>query len=195
MPAAPPPRVLPVPARLSQRRARRALRSAPAALLAALVGVLLAGGASYATSWISGHTGRAAVAPLPAPVTNLTLRAVAAPTPFPASLLYPGASGDVSATITNPNPFPVTITAVNLASDTTYAAGYTDPSLDTPRLDCSGATPSGVTWAHATSTTGSTHSLASPITVWPPRASSRSPSLTPRRWPWPLPPAARTPTS
>ena len=93
------------------------------------------------------------------------MRAVAAPTPFPADLLYPGASGAVVATISNPNPFPVTMTALKLPSNTAYAPGYTDATLTSPRAGCAPVTPSGVTWTHATSTSGSIHTLISPITV------------------------------
>jgi hypothetical protein len=93
------------------------------------------------------------------------MTAVAAPTPFPSNPLYPGGSGDITATITNPNAFPVTLTAVILPSNTTYAAGYTDSSLKTARLGCSANTPSGVIWAFAASASGSTHTLTSPITV------------------------------
>ena len=148
------------------QRWRRRSRSGRTTILSAMVGTCLAGAAGYAaTSWTLAQSGTASGGLVSAPVTNLTMRAVAAPTPFPADLLYPGASGDIMATITNPNTFAVTITAVKLPSNGTYAAGYTDASLSTARVGCSPVTPSGVTWAHATSVDGSAHTLTSPITV------------------------------
>ena len=150
----------------TMKRWRRRSWSARTTVIGAIVGACLAGGASYAaTTWTLARSGTASGGPTSAPVTNLTVSAVAAPTPFPADLLYPGASGDIAATITNPNAFPVTVTAVRLPSNSTYATGYTYPSLSTVRVGCSATTPSGVTWAHATSTNGSTHTLTTPINV------------------------------
>ena len=40
-------------------------------------------------------------------------------------------SGDVVVTISNPNPYPVTITAVQLPTNATYATGYTTSALST----------------------------------------------------------------
>lgn len=135
-------------------------------MISAIICACLASGVSYAaTSWTLGPSGRSTAASPSAPITNLTVRAVIAPPAFRADLLYPGASGTVMATISNPNAFPVTITALELPSNTSYAAGYTDSALTTPRVDCTASTPSGVTWGHATSTTGSVHTLAAPITV------------------------------
>ena len=155
------------PLRLRRHRwPRRWSWSARTTLIGVVVSACLAGGVSYAaTDRTLGLRERSAGGSPSAPITNLTIKAVAAPTPFPANLLYPGASGAVIVTISNPNRFPVTITAVQLPSDTRYAAGFTDPSLATPRVGCSAVTPSGVTWAHATSTNGSVQILTSPITV------------------------------
>ena len=51
--------------------------------------------------------------------------------PAATNLLYPGGNGDVVVTISNPNPYPVTITAVQLPTNTTYATGYTTSALTT----------------------------------------------------------------
>jgi hypothetical protein len=125
--------------------------------------VLLAGGAAYAaTSWVVGlGTGSNALSQS-ASVTNLTIAAVA--TPSPTNLLFPGGTGDVVATITNPNPFPVTITAVQLPANTSFAAGFTSAALGTAQSGCS-STTSDVAWNYAASTSGSSHTLTSALTV------------------------------
>jgi hypothetical protein len=98
-----------------------------------------------------------------ATVNNLTITAVASPAA--SNLLYPGGNGDVVVTISNPNPYPVTITAVQLPTNTTYATGYTTSALTTTQTGCLAATPSGVTWNYSTSTSGSSHTLTTPLTV------------------------------
>lgn len=45
-------------------------------------------------------------------------------------------------TISNPNAFPVTITALNLPTNTTYAAGYSNSGLTTVVSGCAQAGPS-----------------------------------------------------
>jgi hypothetical protein len=132
-------------------------------IVAAVVGALLAGGGAFAaSSWVvslnSGSSGESQSAS----VQNLTISAVA--TPSASNLLYPGGTGDVVATITNPNPFPVTLTAVQLPVNTSYAAGYTTSALSTAQTGCS-STTSDVTWNFATGTSGSSHSLTSALTV------------------------------
>jgi len=132
-------------------------------IVAAVVGALLAGGGAFAaSSWVvslnSGSSGESQSAS----VQNLTISAVA--TPSASNLLYPGGTGDVVATITNPNPFPVTLTAVQLPVNTSYAAGYTTSALSTAETGCS-STTSDVTWNFATGTSGSSHSLTSALTV------------------------------
>lgn len=97
-----------------------------------------------------------------AAASNLTIAAVASPSP--SNLLYPGATGDAVLTITNPNAFPVTITGVDLPTNTTYATGYTASNLTGAIAGCAAAT-SDVLWAYATSTSGSVHILATPLTV------------------------------
>ena len=68
-------------------------------------------------------------------------------------------------TIANPNPYPVTISAVQLPANTVYATGYTTSALTTTQTGCLAATPSGVTWNFATATSGTTHTLTSAVTV------------------------------
>ncbi len=81
------------------------------------------------------------------------------------NLLYPGGAGDAVVTIANPNPFPVTITAVQLPTSTTYATGYTTRAALTTQTGCIASTPSGVTWSFATGTSGTSHTLTTALTV------------------------------
>lgn len=76
-------------------------------------------------------------------ISNLTITATASPAAT--NLLHPGGTGDVVVTISNPNAFPVPVTGVNLPTNSTYAAGFSDSSLSTPQAACSAATPSTVT--------------------------------------------------
>ena len=132
--------------------------------IAAALGVVLAGAAAYAaTNWVVGLNGGSSGEGQSATVSNLTITAVA--NPAATNLLYPGGNGDVVLTISNPNPFPVTVTAVNLPTNTTYANGYTTSALTTTQAGCLAATPSGVSWNYATSTSGSSHALTTPVTV------------------------------
>lgn len=133
-------------------------------MLAASVGALAVAGVAYGvTNWVvnlaAGSSGEATSAS----VSNISISAVA--TPAAANLLYPGGTGDVVLTITNPNSFPVTITAVDLPTNATYATGYTTSALSSTQTGCLAATPSGVTWSFATGTSGSAHTLTTPLTV------------------------------
>jgi len=95
----------------SDKKAKRWSRRSK--LAAAVVGALLAGGGAYAaTNWTVGIAGGSSGEAKSATVSNLTVAAVA--TPAAGNLLYPGGNGDVVLTISNPNPFPVTVTGVNL---------------------------------------------------------------------------------
>ena len=133
-------------------------------IVAAVVGALLAGGGAFAaSSWVVGLNSGSSGESQSASVQNLTISAVA--TPSASNLLYPGGTGDVVATITNPNPFPVTISAVNLPTTTTYASGYTTSALATTQTGCIATTPSGVTWNFATAVSGSSHNLQTAVTV------------------------------
>lgn len=68
-------------------------------------------------------------------------------------------------TITNPNPFPVTVTGVDLPTDTTYAAGYTTSALSTASTTCTATTPSDVIWNYSSGTSGSAHTFTTALTV------------------------------
>ncbi len=132
--------------------------------LLALLGAALVSGVAYGTTnWIVGLNGGSSGEGQSANVSNLSISAVASPAA--SNLLYPGGNGDVVVSISNPNPFPVTITAVNLPTNTTYATGYTTSGLTTTQTGCLAATPSGVTWNYATSSSGSSHTLTTPLTV------------------------------
>ena len=133
-------------------------------IVSAVIGVLLAGvGAYAATNWVVGLNAGSSGEGQSATISNLTITAVASPAAT--NLLYPGGSGDVVVTIANPNPYPVTITAVQLPTNTTYATGYTTSALTTTQTGCLAATPSAVTWNFSTATSGSSHTLTTPLTV------------------------------
>jgi hypothetical protein len=133
-------------------------------IVAAVCGIVLAGAGAYAaTNWVVGLNSGSSGEGQSATVNNLTITAVASPAA--SNLLYPGGNGDVIVTISNPNPYPVTITAVQLPTNTTYATGYTTSALTTTQTGCLAATPSGVTWNYSTSTSGSSHTLTTPLTV------------------------------
>jgi hypothetical protein len=133
-------------------------------IVSAVCGIVLAGAGAYAASnWVVNLNAGSAGESQSASVSNLTISAVASPAA--SNLLYPGGSGDVVVTISNPNPFPATITAVQLPTSATYATGYTTSALSTTQTGCIASTPSGVTWAFATATSGSSHTLTTPLTV------------------------------
>ena len=157
------------PAHASGRRspahaAARPERSRGTKIMAIVAGTLLAATAAYAaTSWVVGLNGGSSGEGQSATVSNLTITAVASP---PAgNLLFPGGTGDVVVTISNPNPFPVTVTDVQLPDDTTDATGYTSSDLTTTQSGCLASTPSDVTWNYATGSSGSSHALTAPLTV------------------------------
>ncbi|MGO8871223.1 MAG: hypothetical protein ACLQPH_07435 [Acidimicrobiales bacterium] len=89
----------------------RTPRSRKTKAVTAIVGALLAGTTAFAaTNWILGLNGGSSAEGQSATTSNLTITAVASPSP--SDLLYPGGTGDAVVTISNPNPYPVTITAV-----------------------------------------------------------------------------------
>jgi hypothetical protein len=130
-------------------------------IVSAVCGSLLAATAAYAaTNWVVGLNGGSSGLAQSAAISNLTITATTGGT----NLLYPGSTGDVTVSISNPNAFPVTITALQLPANTTYAGGYTTSGLTTAQTGCS-ATTSLVSWAFATGTSGSSHTLTTPLTV------------------------------
>lgn len=133
-------------------------------IVSAVLGVVLAGTGAYAaTNWLVGVNSGSSGEGQSAGISNLTITAVASPTA--SNLLYPGGNGDVVVSISNPNPYPVTITAVQLPTNSTYATGYTTSALTTTQTGCLAATPSYVTWNYSTATSGSSHTLTSALTV------------------------------
>ena len=140
---------------------RRSRRVVAAALLA---GAVLAGGGAYAAgNWIISLNAGSSGEGQSAGIAGLTITATASPSGT--NLLYPGGTGDVAVSITNPNPYPVTITAVQLPTNAVNANGYSDSALTTPVTGCAATTPSGVVWNYSNSTNGSSHPLTSPLTV------------------------------
>jgi hypothetical protein len=129
-----------------------------------VLGMIVASVAAYAaTNWVVGLTSSSSGQAQSATISKVTISAVA--TPASGNLLSPGDTGDVVVTISNANDFPVTITAVQLPTSTTYASGFTSSALTTAQAGCLATTPSGVTWSFATTTSGSSHTLTSPLTV------------------------------
>jgi len=138
-------------------------KSRASKVLAGVAGMALVGGTAYGvTNWIVGLTAGSSAEAQSATVSNLTITAVA--TPSATNQLFPGANGDVVATITNPNSFPVTVTGVDLPTNTTYAGGFTTSALSTAQTGCSSST-SFVLWNFSTGTSGSAHTLTTPLTV------------------------------
>jgi hypothetical protein len=135
-------------------RNSRRVKVVSAVLGAALVG----GGAWAATLWTVGVSAGSSGEGQSATISNLTFSAVAAPS-------VQTSSSRVVVTITNPNPYPVTITAIQLPTSSTFATGYTTSGLSTTQTGCLAATPSGVAWNFANGTSGTTHTLSTPITV------------------------------
>jgi hypothetical protein len=132
-------------------------------VVASALGAALAGGAAYgATNWVVGLSAGSSAEGQSSTVTNLTITAVSSPAA--SNLLFPGGNGDVVMTINNPNSFPVTVTGVNLPTNTTYAAGYSNAALSSAQTGCSSAT-SDVIWNYSSATSGSAHTLTTPLTV------------------------------
>lgn len=148
------------------RRSARRFGQWPAytKVISGIVGVALVGTGAYAaTNWAVGLAAGSSGEAQSGTVSNLTILAVASPAAT--NLLFPGGNGDVVATITNPNGFPVTVTGVNLPTNTTYATGYTTSALSATQTGCLAATPSYVIWNYSTATTGSAHTLTTPLVV------------------------------
>lgn len=162
---APPP--APPTVRAPERYRPRTWRgSRGARVAAAILGVSLVGGAAVAaTNWIVGLTAGSSGEGQSATIQNLTIAAVASPSA--SNQLYPGGTGDVVLTISNPNPYPVTVTGVNLPTSSTYATGYTSSALTTTQTGCLSTTPSDVIWSFSGATSGSAHTLTTPLTVGP----------------------------
>ncbi len=129
----------------------------------AILGAVAAAIGAAASNWLVGLNGGSSGEGQSAAVSNLTISAVASPAA--GNLLYPGGNGDVVLTISNPNSYPVAVTAVNLPTNTTYATGYTTSALSSTQTGCLAATPSDVIWNYSTATSGSSHTLTTAVTV------------------------------
>jgi hypothetical protein len=131
-------------------------------IVSAVCGSLLAATAAFAaTNWVVGLNGGSSGESQSAAISNLTITATSGGT----NQLYPGGNGDVTVSISNPNSFPVTLTALQLPTNTTYATGYTTSALTTTQAGCLSSTPSDVIWNFSTATSGSSHTLTTPLTV------------------------------
>jgi hypothetical protein len=142
-------------------RPTRASRRGIAVLVTTFVCCMLVGAVAYgATNWIvTLQSVPASKAQAQAGSTaNLTITATA--TPAAANTVYPGGYGDAVVTIQNTGTVPVTITALNLPTSTTFAAGYTTSALTTTN-----ACTASVSWRFATTTSGTSHTLTTPLIV------------------------------
>ncbi len=81
------------------------------------------------------------------------------------SYLSPGGTGDVWIQISNPNSFPVEITAVTLPRSSIDASGRQIRGHGGPHRGCGGNLQSGVTWRGARPNTTSVHILTAPIVI------------------------------
>ena len=132
-------------------------------ILSGVTGMALVGGAAYGvTNWVVGLSAGSSGEGQAASVSNISIAAVASPAA--PNQIFPGGVGDVVAIITNPNNFPVTLTAVNLPTNVTYAGGFTTSSLATAQTGCSTST-SDVLWNFATGTSGSAHTLTTALVI------------------------------
>lgn len=133
-------------------------------VVAAAIGIAIAGVSAFAVSnWVVGLNSGSSGEAQSGNVSNLTITATA--TPPANNLLYPGGTGDVVISISNPNPFPVTISAFNLPTNTTYANGFTTSTLGTAQSGCAASTPSDVIWNYSTATSGTSHNLTTNLVV------------------------------
>lgn len=130
--------------------------------LVVLLAILMLTSGIATAAWLVGLDGGSNGQARAGVVSNLTITAAASPTP--GNVLFPGGTGDVVVTISNPNNFPVMITALNLPTNTTYATGYVDSALTTVKTGCD-STTSLVGYSFATSTSNTSHSLTAPVTV------------------------------
>ena len=153
--------------RFRERFTRVVFRSWRSKAIAVVVGVFLLGGTSYGFSWAISLASGSNAEGLAATPLALTIVATASPTPT--HLISPASStADAVVKITNPNSFAVTITAVDLPSynSPSWATGYSDSGLTTPMAGCTNTT-STVVWDYSTGTSGTVHTLTTPLVVGP----------------------------
>ena len=95
----------------------------------------MAAGAYAATNWVVGLNAGSSGEGQSATIANLSITAVASPAPT--NLLVPGRYRRRGRHHRQPNPYPVTITAVNLPTNTMQAGGFTTSALTTAQTGCS----------------------------------------------------------
>ncbi|MGN6607423.1 MAG: hypothetical protein ACTHMS_10515 [Jatrophihabitans sp.] len=118
--------------------------------------------AAAATNWTVGINSGSDGEAQSATISNLTVTATASPTA--GNLLYPGGTGDVVLTISNPNIFPVEVTGFSVPNDATFADGYSDSGLSSAQAGCD-HTNSAVTWAGAVNGSSANLTLGSNLVV------------------------------
>jgi hypothetical protein len=132
------------------------------------------GGAYAAISWVINLNSGSSAEGQADTIQNLTVTAVSSPAPT--NELYPGGTGDVVLAISNPNPYPVIVTGVDLPTNTTYADGYTTAALSTTqtvvsprhRATLSGTSPHPLRAARTrttAATVGASGNANNPLTV------------------------------
>jgi hypothetical protein len=144
-------------------RPTRASHRSIAVVATTFVACMLAGAAAYgASSWVVGlQSAPASKAQAQAgSVANLTITASASPAAV--NTVYPGGYGDAVMSIVNSGTVPVTITALSLPANTVFAAGYTTSALTTTN-----ACTASATWRYSTATSGTSHTLTTPLIVAP----------------------------
>ncbi|MDQ1429745.1 MAG: hypothetical protein QOF40_347 [Actinomycetota bacterium] len=137
------------------RRERRRRKRGLVVLFASILAIVLAGGIAIAL-WSASGSGSGTTKAITA--QTLTVTAAASPT----ADLYPGASGAVQFAVTNPNPYPVSLTSIGYGSVTSSdqvncpasnltlgAGGALGTPISVPASGTSGAVsvPSAVTLA------------------------------------------------
>jgi hypothetical protein len=142
-----------------RHRSRRDPRPRRTKIVAAFFGAALSGGLAFAaTQWLVGLNDGSSGQGQAASIQNLSITATSGAL---TNQLYPGGIGDVTVRITNPNGYPVTITAVSLPAATSYASAYSDSALTSAVAGCAAGSPSYVTWNGS----AGSHTLTSPLTV------------------------------
>jgi len=121
--------------------------SRKAQVAAVAIAIVAAGSTAFAsTLWVVSLASGSSAQSQSATISNISIAAVASPSAT--NLLYPGGNGDVVATITNPNPYPVTVTGVTVPSQSSMATGYANSNLTGAVAACSSST-SDVYWQGA----------------------------------------------
>jgi len=150
---------------MKTERRKRSMRSRIVRTTAALMGATSAFYAAGAvTNWTVSLNGGSSGQGQSAVINNLTIAADTAS--LTGGLLYPGGFGDVAVSITNPNTFPVEVTAVSIPANSTsnWAAGYTDSGLTTA-VSASGCDANNSTVYYRYAGNSNPHTLTTPLVV------------------------------